>query len=625
MAFSDYSATPANNTSIAGQNIAPGGPPSAVGPAVRQLMADGRLATDYTAPDPTAYTRQITDRLADSIRAHDHGAFGDGSPHPLSERFSTLADAQAEFPGCTVTALTDRFDGLAIEAAINRAKKIYLPGSQGGYLTRAAVQLRPGRYTITRSIKLPNSVELIGAGSGATIIDAQNWTVPGPLVVNAEVGSVDMRLSALSLHGGTHGVKIDSGATGQVNSLRFHDVAMRLQSDKNMEVNRLLQQAFFDNCVFGQAPYGLYVPAWTTNFVRFTNTSFEEISWIPVLLRSGETVVFDGGRFEAGGNNGWAAFTGSISGTTLTVTSQFQGMIRPGGILYADGGSPITPGTSIVRQLTGSAGGIGTYEVNYSQTVASRPLLNIAATIDLDRATINDLGCQVTFNGTYFENTAPVLIRDHHSRDGVSFNNCHFTQAVDRSGIAAAYTCESDGTIAFGNNDISVQPVYTPTNVLINGQTKQKLFGNSNVYRSKALGAVSFKSRRVMQTGTTPIPAVRFQRDASTGFAQSDGTLRVHVNGFDGSTGAAVIGYATFRVVIYGGTLTMLPTSDPFTGLAAAATLNIELAPGATATDATIRILPGNFNASTPSNFWWSYVEEGGSLASEECLRVTCL
>lgn len=49
MAFSDYSSTPAANTAIAGQNVAPGGPPSAVGPAVRQLMADGRALSDRAA------------------------------------------------------------------------------------------------------------------------------------------------------------------------------------------------------------------------------------------------------------------------------------------------------------------------------------------------------------------------------------------------------------------------------------------------------------------------------------------------------------------------------------------------------------------------------------------------
>ncbi len=46
MSFSDYSLTPSANVLIAGQNIAPGGPPAAVGPGIRQIMADGKDLAD---------------------------------------------------------------------------------------------------------------------------------------------------------------------------------------------------------------------------------------------------------------------------------------------------------------------------------------------------------------------------------------------------------------------------------------------------------------------------------------------------------------------------------------------------------------------------------------------------
>jgi hypothetical protein len=42
MSFSDYSTTPASNTSIAGLNVAEGCPPGNMNGAVRQLMADGK-------------------------------------------------------------------------------------------------------------------------------------------------------------------------------------------------------------------------------------------------------------------------------------------------------------------------------------------------------------------------------------------------------------------------------------------------------------------------------------------------------------------------------------------------------------------------------------------------------
>lgn len=68
-------------------------------------------------------------------------------------------------------------------------------------------------------------------------------------------------------------------------------------------------------------------------------------------------------------------FTGSISGTTLTVTSTaVRANNSKAGYLFAgqtQSGTNVTAGTKIVKQLTGTPGGIGTYQVDTSQTVAS--------------------------------------------------------------------------------------------------------------------------------------------------------------------------------------------------------------------------------------------------------------
>lgn len=67
-----------------------------------------------------------------------------------------------------------------------------------------------------------------------------------------------------------------------------------------------------------------------------------------------------------------AVLTGSISGTTLTV-SAVTGTLGIGQLLQ-DAGPTIANGTLIVGQLTGTTGGIGTYEVSISQTVGSEPM-----------------------------------------------------------------------------------------------------------------------------------------------------------------------------------------------------------------------------------------------------------
>lgn len=66
-----------------------------------------------------------------------------------------------------------------------------------------------------------------------------------------------------------------------------------------------------------------------------------------------------------------AAFTGSIAATVLTVTAVASGTLAAG---QPVSGTGVSAGTVIVNQLTGTPGGIGTYTVSPSQTVASGAL-----------------------------------------------------------------------------------------------------------------------------------------------------------------------------------------------------------------------------------------------------------
>jgi hypothetical protein len=68
--------------------------------------------------------------------------------------------------------------------------------------------------------------------------------------------------------------------------------------------------------------------------------------------------------------SGNATFTGSIAGTTLTVTAVAQGAINYGDAVIGEG---VKPDTVITAFGTG-AGGIGTYTVSLSQTLAARTL-----------------------------------------------------------------------------------------------------------------------------------------------------------------------------------------------------------------------------------------------------------
>ena len=83
-------------------------------------------------------------------------------------------------------------------------------------------------------------------------------------------------------------------------------------------------------------------------------------------ITSGQTQYTIGPNGQIG-----AIFTGSISGTTLTVTSISSGAIAIGQTISGTG---VSSGTTIVAFGTGAGGNVneaGTYTVNINQTVAS--------------------------------------------------------------------------------------------------------------------------------------------------------------------------------------------------------------------------------------------------------------
>lgn len=90
---------------------------------------------------------------------------------------------------------------------------------------------------------------------------------------------------------------------------------------------------------------------------------------------------------------GDAVFTGSIAGTTLTVTAVASGTLAVNSVLAA---TLVQPATMVQAQLSGTTGGIGTYRVSRSQTVTSQ---TISATGTGDRipayATVTGVSMQV--------------------------------------------------------------------------------------------------------------------------------------------------------------------------------------------------------------------------------------
>lgn len=85
-----------------------------------------------------AIRRTIGSVVLDTANAKDWGATGDGTLHPLSEMFSTLAMAQLVYPHAT--SLTNSRDWAAIQGILNAGKNCYVP--QGWYKSTGTLAVK---------------------------------------------------------------------------------------------------------------------------------------------------------------------------------------------------------------------------------------------------------------------------------------------------------------------------------------------------------------------------------------------------------------------------------------------------------------------------------------------------
>jgi hypothetical protein len=288
-----------------------------------QLAApSGSSLVKFIQAGTGAAPRTVEARLRDRVSARDFGAIGDDATHPLSERFATLAAAQAVYP--FVTSLTQTLDYAGIQAAINFVEPyggtVFIPSGPGG----------KNRYRISDTLLIPSFVTIEGDGTYGTIIDNQNYPVTGGIQLsNKYPDSCNfITLRNLVFHGSaaTH-TGLGVGVTISCEGWQFENVRFLLHATANISVNKLLQTSSFRNCVFGDAQYGVSVSAFTTNAVDFINCSWERITRTCLYLRSAEGVNIIGGRMEAGGGSGFSTldFTNAgavnISGVYFENTS----------------------------------------------------------------------------------------------------------------------------------------------------------------------------------------------------------------------------------------------------------------------------------------------------------------
>jgi Protein of unknown function (DUF4054) len=77
---------------------------------------------------------------------------------------------------------------------------------------------------------------------------------------------------------------------------------------------------------------------------------------------------------DGGVTNPFFSGTGSIAGTVLTVSAVAAGVLAVGASLYDGPAGSITPGT-VIASLGSGTGGLGTYNLNVSQTVSAEAFI----------------------------------------------------------------------------------------------------------------------------------------------------------------------------------------------------------------------------------------------------------
>lgn len=135
------------------------------------------------------------------LNVKDYGAKGDGSSHPLSSYYGTLAEAQTVYPAAT--ALTDELDWAAIQSLLDKCKL------SGGTTPCRTVYVSKGTYVVNKPLRMWGWGNLIGEGENTAIIKNTGVGTPCLRITGDRVSVRDIQIKGNAT--GNYGV---NGTTG---------------------------------------------------------------------------------------------------------------------------------------------------------------------------------------------------------------------------------------------------------------------------------------------------------------------------------------------------------------------------------------------------------------------------
>lgn len=146
--------------------------------------------------------------------------------------------------------------------------------------------------------------------------------------------------------------------------------------------------------------------------------------------------------------------TGIIAGNVLTVEAIGAGSVLAAGQTLA--GIGVDPGTSIVAQLSGTPGGVGTYQVSIAQNTADGTALTMSGGgLTVSAVTSGTLALGQTLTGTNFP--AGTTITGKGTGNGgvgtyaISQSFTQASEAVSASGGTLSVTAVASGALALGD------------------------------------------------------------------------------------------------------------------------------------------------------------------------------
>lgn len=280
---------------------------------------------EETAPLPEwlqASVRDVLKQLDDSIRQHGinvkqppYNAPADGNSHPLSERFTTLEEAQAIFSAAT--ALTDEIDWAALQTALNKAANtgegVYAP--TGRYKTGLPLTLK---WTATPEVGLPSIPKLsrfVGDGDN-TIIEGTISTSGRAILellgesntysVNTKISSFKIRMRGGS--SGSYCLRVgdakESFSAYQVKCQGANGLLLKISSSSSYAQ----MNTYFEECTFrsnyalewyaDDAQAEVYAVTYESGGAKWDNVKFQSCMFGGLVETRASSVSFDSCQFS---------------------------------------------------------------------------------------------------------------------------------------------------------------------------------------------------------------------------------------------------------------------------------------------------------------------------------------